>query len=117
MEWPRAYTTACRHADHDICVLPPAVMDLRQVVDNLVKAYCYKISKLHFHHGLKSFQRHTEAGAYDGTFTKRCITHPLFSKCLYKTFRDLECTTIFRNILSHQHKVLMLLHALVQTFF
>ena len=53
---PRTNARACWHADHYIGRLSPAVMQLRQVVHDLVKANRHKIGKLHFHHALKTFK-------------------------------------------------------------
>src|SRR4051812_359918 len=39
VKWPCAYSTACWHTDHYIRILPPSVIDLRQVVDDLIEAY------------------------------------------------------------------------------
>ena len=51
-----ANTSARRHANNNICILPPAIMNFSQVIDDLVKAHGNKIGKLHFHDTLKTFQ-------------------------------------------------------------
>ena len=56
MKGTGTYTTPGGHPNHNVRMLTPTVMDLRQVIDYLVKPHCYKIGKLHFHHAFKSFQ-------------------------------------------------------------
>src|SRR6478672_6950502 len=99
-----------RHAYHNVRLLAPAVMDLGQVINDLVKTYCNKIRKLHFHHALESFETQSECRTHNGTFTQWRIPHPTLAKFLYKSFRDLEGPAIFSNVLTHQHKIFMLLH-------
>src|SRR4051812_34828786 len=115
MKRTRTYTTPCRHAYDYIGRLPPTIMDLRKVVYHLVEGHSYEISELHFYHRLITFQAQTQCSANDRAFTKRCVSHPLFSKLVKKPFGDFECATIAGNILSHQHQVRVLLHTLVQT--
>src|SRR5688572_7244580 len=51
-----SYTSARWHTDHHICVLPPPVVDLGEVIYDLVKPDCNKISKLHLHHRFIPFK-------------------------------------------------------------
>src|SRR5688572_8943897 len=116
MKRSRSHTTTCWHAYHHISVLSPPVVDLGQVVYNLVKAYCYKVGKLHFHHTLEPLQRKTQSSTYDSALAQRRIPYPLLPKLLHKAFCYFKGTSILRNILSHQNEVLVLLHRLIKPF-
>ncbi len=57
MEGACSGTGSCWHANHYIGILPPAVVNLGEVVYNLVEAHTHKVGKLHFDHGLVAFDR------------------------------------------------------------
>src|SRR5688572_10952949 len=105
------------HPDHDIGVLPPAIIYFSKIVYDLVETNSYKIRKLHFHHALVSFQTQSQGSPYNSTFTNWCVPHPVFSKFCRKSFRYFKSSAILRNILTHQHKIGMRLHTLEQSFF
>src|ERR1700730_963314 len=107
---------SCRHTDYDVRILPPAVVNFRKVVDDLVKPYRNKIGKLHFHHALESFQTEAQSSSHDCTFAERSIPHSFLSKLFNKSFGNLECAPIFCYILSHKDQVGMLSHGLMQSF-
>src|SRR5690349_6267206 len=100
-----AYATTGGHADHHISGLSPAVVDLGEVVHDLVKPLGNKVGKLHLHHALEAFQRQSQRCTDDGTFAKRRIAYPLFSKLLHESFRYFKGASVFSNVLSHQDEV------------
>src|SRR5271156_1062303 len=103
----------CRHAHHYIGVFPPAVMTLRQVVDDLVKTARHKISELHFHNRFHSVDGKSETRTDDRGFANRCVAHASFSKLFYKTRRGFKYTAVFGNVLSHDDEILVPFHGLV----
>src|SRR5437762_9501514 len=117
MKRTRSNPAACWHTDDNIRVLPPAILNFCEVVDDLVESYSNKIRKLHFHHALESFQTQAEGGSHDCAFAKWRVPHSFISKLLNKSFGDLERTTIFGYVLAHQDQVGMFVHGLMQPFF
>src|SRR5690606_6930985 len=97
----RAHASTGRHSYYYICILTPAIMNFCKVVYNLVKPNRNKIRKLHFHYTFNPFEAQTQCSTYYGTFAKRSIAYPCFSKIIYKTLCDLESSTIFCDILAH----------------
>jgi hypothetical protein len=55
MEGSRSYACTRGHSDDDVGVLAPAVVDFCKVIDDLVEADGDEIGKLHFDHGLVTF--------------------------------------------------------------
>ena len=49
-EMARPYAGARRHSDYHVGILSPAIMNFCQIIYYLIKPYCYKICKLHFHY-------------------------------------------------------------------
>ena len=80
-------------------------MYFRQVIYDLVEAYCNKVGELHFHHALIAFEAEPERSTNDSTFAKGSIAYALLTKIFYKTFRYLKCTAIFCNVLAHKYQV------------
>ena len=103
------YTTTGGHPYHHICVLPPPVVNLCEVIDDLIEPHRGEIGKLHFHHRFESFQTQTQCGTYDGTFTQWRIPDAPFTIFFYKAFGNFKSASIFSNVLPHQHKIGMLL--------
>ena len=114
MERSRSGTCAGRHANHHICILPPAVVDLSKVVYDLVEAYTHKVGKLHFHHGLVAFDRKAKPCANDGTFAKRGIAYAISSKLRFEPIRDFKYTSVLADVLPHEYQVGVLFHGLPQ---
>src|SRR6516165_3111721 len=107
------YTCPGGHPDNNLSRLSPPIMNFSEVIYNLIKAFGDKIRKLHFHNRFESLQAHPQCRANDSAFTKWRITHSGPSEFFNKTFCYFKSSAIFRNVLSHQNKILMFLHALV----
>src|SRR4051794_32964888 len=112
MKWPATHACAGGHADYCVSGCSPAIMNFCKVINNLIEPDRCEICKLHFHNRFITFQRKPQCGAYHSTFTKGCITYPFATEFLQKALRDLKCTPIFGNILTHQDQVVLRLHAL-----
>ena len=66
MERPGVYTGSGRHPDHDVNMLPPAIMGLGQVVDDLVEAAGDKVGELHLDDRLHAIDGQSLGGTDDG---------------------------------------------------
>src|SRR5690606_42047981 len=97
------YTTLFRswHPYHHIRVLSPAVMYLGEIVYNLVEPHRHEVCELHFHHALEPFETQSKCRANYRALAKRSVSHPSLAEILHESFGDLECATIFSNVLSH----------------
>ena len=112
MKWSGGRACSRRHPHNHVCCLPPPPMRLCQVVDDLVESLCYKISKLHLNHRFHSFHGEPQACADNSSFTQRSISHAFLSKPRHESFGYLENSSVVSDVLSHQHQVLVALHAL-----
>ena len=110
MEWPCTHAATGRHTNDNIGICAPAIVEFRQVVDDLVKTTGHKIGKLHFHHGFITFQAKSERCTHDGRFTKRGIPDPPFPKFFGKTIGYFKHAPIIRYVLSHQNEIVVPLH-------
>src|SRR5688572_20041142 len=115
MEGTSGCTRTGRHANNHIGILPPTPVRFREIIYNLVKTFGYEICELHFDHGLHSFNREAETSSNNSRLANRRVAHPFLPELFNKTFRYLKNASVFCNILSHQHEVVVLFHALSQT--
>ena len=111
-----AHTAPCRHSDDDVRSLSPTPVNLCEVVDDLVEATSDEVAELHFHHGLLAGDRQTEAGADDGRFAQRGVAHALLSEGVHKSIGHFEDAAVRSDVLSHEYKAWMFLHACTQPF-
>src|SRR5690349_7744244 len=105
---------ACWHTYDNICTATPAVIDFREVVDDLIETTSDEVCKLHFDHCLVSFEAHAKGSAEDSTFTKWCITNTILTEFFDKTIGNFKHTTVVPDILTHQHKLRMFLHGFIE---
>src|SRR5688572_17102107 len=103
-----------RHAHHNISLLPPSPVDLGEVIYDLVESLGNKISELHLHHGFHPFDRKTKPCANNSSLTNRCVANTRLAEFFNKTFSDFEYTSVFGNVLPHQHQVIEPFHALTK---
>src|SRR5690606_17228238 len=103
-----------RHADNDVRRLPPAPMDLGQVVHDLVEPLRDKVCELHFNHRLHAPDGKAQRGPHHGRFTQWRIAYALRAKLLQEAFCDFKHTTITPDILAHKHELRISFHALAQ---
>ncbi|MDT4847864.1 hypothetical protein FQZ97_819390 [compost metagenome] len=64
-----SYSGTSWHTHDYVGILPPAIMNFSEVIDDLVEAYRCKIGKLHFHHGFISFDGQPQCSTDNGTLT------------------------------------------------
>src|SRR5687767_4120222 len=100
------------HSNHHVGMLPPAVMRLRQVVDDLVEPTGDKIGKLHFNNGLEPVDGKSETCSKYSRFTQGRIADTILAKFLHESQRSLEDPAIPCNILAHDDEVGIPAHAL-----
>src|SRR6185437_1292131 len=105
-----------RHPDDDIGVLSPTVIYLCQIVHYLVEAGRDEIGELHFHDAFETLQAQPQCAAHNGAFAQRRIPDPALTILIHQPVGDLEGAPIFGDVLSHQDKVIVFAHRLVQTF-
>ena len=74
-----------------------------------------KIRKLHFNNGLLFGDAQTVTRTQNRTLGDGRISHTAFAKFLKKSVGDFENATIFGHVLTHNHKIIMSFHALLQT--
>src|SRR3990172_7632075 len=101
MKGSRFHPRTRGHADHHIGILPPAIMYLSQVIDDLIEPAGNKIGKLHLYYRFKTVYRKSQCSAYNCRFTQGGVAHPFFAKLPDKALCNLKDTAISGNILSH----------------
>src|SRR5205809_5998531 len=110
MKWAGTYSRARWHSNTYVRILPPSIMNLGQVIYNLIESHRNKIGELHLNHAFKSFKTQPQRGPQNGTFAKRSVSYSFLSKFFNKSFCYFKHSSIFRNVLSHQHQVGMMVH-------
>ena len=112
MKRSRIDRCTCWHAYHHVHVLSPAVVELGCLIANLCHGFCHKVTELHFNHGLESSCTQANSCTNDGGFTNGRVSHTALAIRGRKAICRLEYAAVIRDVLPHQHKVLMTVHAL-----
>src|ERR1051326_958640 len=107
VKWSGRNARTRRHTHHHIGRLAPAPICLRKIITDLRDALRNKISELHFHHGLVPVNAQTQSCTEYRALAQWRIAYTLFPELFHKSFRDLEHSTVLRDILAHQHQVLV----------
>jgi len=102
------------HADDDIGLLSPAVMNFSEVVHDLVETHAHKVCKLHLDHGFVAFDREAKACADDGAFAKWGIAHSIASELGFEAIGNFENSSIFSDVLTHEDQVRIFFHGLTE---
>src|SRR5690349_14509437 len=107
MKRPGVNSSASRHPNNNIYVLSPAVMSFCKIIYDLVETTSDKISELHLHDRLHAVYGKPKSGAEYSRFAERRITDSFSAKLFHKSQRGFEHSAIFRNILTHDDKILI----------
>jgi hypothetical protein len=75
-----AHTSARWHSYDDIGILPPTIVYLGKIINNLRKTRACKIGKLHFHNAFNTFDAQPKRSSDDAAFTQGRIAYPVFAE-------------------------------------